>query len=140
MGSNPARGATTVLDQPADTRAAMRVRSVRADEIGEGTEETERADRDEKLHFDLRSRIERSRGAPRETRLRSDGWRHIPQGGDYFATVGLEDLLLVPAHEVNVELLHADGGELAKLRDMFLCIADHTEALHRLIVDKGSVR
>src|SRR5512132_2787740 len=118
----------------------MRVRAVRADEIGKSTEDTERADRDEKLHFDLRSRIERSRGAPREMRLRSERGRHIPQSGDYFAAVCLEDLFLVAAHEVDVELLHADGGEFAQLGDVRLGIADHTEAPHRLIVDKGGVR
>lgn len=48
----------------------MRVSAVRADDVSEGTEETERADRDEKLHFDLRSRVERSRGAPREIEAR----------------------------------------------------------------------
>ena len=48
----------------------MRVRAVRTDEIGESAEDTERADRDEKLHFDLRSRIERSDGAPREIDVR----------------------------------------------------------------------
>jgi len=44
----------------------MRVRAVRPEEVGEGPECGERADRDEKLQFDLRSRIERSDGAPRE--------------------------------------------------------------------------
>src|SRR6185295_8888460 len=38
------------LDDPARARAAMHVRAVRADEVGEGTEDAERADRDEKLH------------------------------------------------------------------------------------------
>ena len=118
----------------------MRVRAVRAHEIGKGTEDNDRADRDEKLHFDLRSRIERSRGAPREMRLGSERGSHIPQSGDYFPSVCLEDLLLVAAHEVDVELPHADGGQLAELRDVLFCIADHTEALDRLIVDEGRVR
>src|SRR5258708_7154831 len=117
----------------------MCVGAVYTDKVGEGTEDTERADRDEKLHFDLRSRIERSRGAPCEMRLGSERRRHIPQRGDYFAAVGLEDLLLVAAHQVDVELLHADGRQLPELRDVLLCIADHTEALYRFVIDEGRV-
>src|SRR5258706_14902846 len=115
----------------------MCVRGVRTDEVGKGTEDTERADRDEKLHFDLRSRIERSRGAPCEMRLGSERRRHIPQRGDYFAAVRFEYLLLIAAHEVDVELLHADGRQLPELRDVLLRIADHTEAFHRLVVHEG---
>src|SRR5207247_1069201 len=44
----------------------MLERAVRPEEVGEGPECGERADRDEKLQLDLRSRIERSDGAPRE--------------------------------------------------------------------------
>src|SRR6266540_2672646 len=137
--SSPTRSVPQ-LDQPACACATMRVSAVRTDEIRKGTEDAERADRDEKLHFDLRSRIERSLGAPCEMRLGSERGCHIPQCGDYFSAVRLEDLLLVAAHEVDVELPHTDGGELSELRDVIFCIADHTEALHRLIVDKGRVR
>jgi hypothetical protein len=48
----------------------MYVRAVHTDEIRKGTEDTERADRDEKLHFDLRSQVERSQGAPCENEPR----------------------------------------------------------------------
>src|SRR5258705_2769664 len=118
----------------------MCVRAVRTDEVGKGTEDTERADRDEKLHCDLRSQIERSRGAPCEMRLGSERRRHIPQRGDYFAAVRFEDLLLVAAHQVDVELLDADGRQLPELRDVLLRIADHTEALDRFVIDEGGVR
>ena len=48
----------------------MNVSAIRTHEIGEGPEHTERADRDENLHFDLRSQVERSQGAPCENDAR----------------------------------------------------------------------
>ena len=48
----------------------MRVGAVSSEEVREGTERTERNDSDEKLHFDLRSYIERSQGAPCENEAR----------------------------------------------------------------------
>ena len=48
----------------------MHVRAVSSEEVRKGTEGTERRDSDEKLHLDLRSQIERSRGAPCENEAR----------------------------------------------------------------------
>ena len=48
----------------------MLVGAVSSEEIREGTEPSERRDSDEKLHFDLRSQIERSQGAPCENEAR----------------------------------------------------------------------
>ena len=44
----------------------MGVRSVSPEQVREGTKCGERADRDDDLHIDLRSQVERSAGAPRE--------------------------------------------------------------------------
>jgi hypothetical protein len=48
----------------------MLVRAVSSEEVGEGTERTERSDSDKKLHLDLRSQLERSQGAPCENEAR----------------------------------------------------------------------
>ena len=48
----------------------MLVRTVSSEEVREGTERTERRDSDEKLHFALRSQIERSQCAPCENEAR----------------------------------------------------------------------
>ena len=44
----------------------MLVRAVSSEEVREGTERTERRDSDEKLHFALRSLLERSQAVPCE--------------------------------------------------------------------------
>ncbi len=48
----------------------MYVRAVRSEQVRECSERAERRDRDEELHFDLRSQIERSQCAPCEIEAR----------------------------------------------------------------------
>jgi hypothetical protein len=48
----------------------MFVGAVFTEEVRKDTEDTERADREEKLHFDLRSQLERSQAAPCEIDVR----------------------------------------------------------------------
>ena len=48
----------------------MLVGAIHSEEIGQGTKSAERSDSDEKLHFDLRSQIERSKGARCEKNAR----------------------------------------------------------------------
>src|SRR3989442_10168036 len=49
--------------------------------------------------------------------------------------IDLEDLLLLAAHEVDVELTHADRGELPQLFDVLLDLTGHAETVNRFVVD-----
>src|SRR2546423_13797131 len=75
----------------------------------------------------------------RHARL-SGGGGHPRERGDDALAVKLEDPLLLAAHEIDVELPDADGGELTELVDVLVDLAGDAEAVHRLIVDECGVR
>src|SRR5215831_13294013 len=58
---------------------------------------------------------------------------------DDLASVGLESLLLAVRHEVDVELVDADGLELAQLPPALLDAPDDAEALADLVGDELAV-
>ena len=52
----------------------------------------------------------------------SPGWSALaPHGRDHVPAVGLDLVLLVAVHQVEVELVDAGVGELAKFRDVLVC-------------------
>src|SRR5438874_2947383 len=56
------------------------------------------------------------------------------KGGDDALAVELEDSFLLAAHEIDVELADADGGELAKLCDVLVDLARHAETVDGFVV------
>src|SRR5205814_5160732 len=78
------------------------------------------------------------RVAPRSTLSRPSG-RDARELRDDLAPVGLERLFLSVRHQVDVELVDADGLELAQLLRALLGVADDAEALADLVGDELSV-
>ena len=65
--------------------------------------------------------------------------RTSAHGRDDVAAVGLELVLLVAVHEVEVELVDAGRGELAQLGDVLVDRAEDAEPVGDLVADEGRV-
>src|SRR5439155_1496399 len=72
----------------------------------------------------------------RETRLGGGRGGNPRQGGDDPFAVDLEDFFFVTAHQIDVELVNADRGELAELFDVLIDLPGHAKAVDRLVVNE----
>src|SRR5437764_3708702 len=83
-----------------------------------------------------------SASLPREKadRARLGGGGNSGERRDDALAVELEHPLLFAAHEIDVELTDADGGQLAELFDVLVDLAGDAETIDRFVVDECGVR